>query len=353
MGAEMTVRPGKSGRSGKSGRPGRSGKSEKFEKSERSGTFKQKRVLYGLILILAVSVSIYAEKSFKSPSVTEQPSLSGGESGRAGATFEEGRSAVYDWYESIPAYAGKASVPVHGNIPFFTAEEITEEVFEEYSDLDEMGRCGTAFANICREIMPTEEREPIGNVRPTGWQTVKYDVITDQYLYNRCHLIGYQLAGENANEKNLITGTRYMNVEGMLPWEDLVADYVRKSGNHVLYRVTPCFEGNNLVASGVLMEAYSVEDDGQGICFNVYCYNLQPGVIIVYETGESSRDENWSLEEQKNTAYDYVLNVNTKKFHMPSCESVDDMDEKNREYFTGGRRELIEKGYEPCSRCHP
>ena len=219
-----------------------------------------------------------------------------------------------DWYENLPAYTGKASIPINDSKPFFTKEEITIDIFEEYSELDTLGRCGVAFANVCQEIMPTEERGSIGSIRPSGWHTVKYDVIADRYLYNRCHLIGYQLAGENANEKNLITGTRYLNVEGMLPWENLVATYVEETGNHVLYRVTPYFEEENLVASGVLMEAYSVEDNGEGVCFNVYCYNVQPGITIDYKTGESSLDESWSEEtKQPDLGYDYVLNTNTRR----------------------------------------
>ncbi len=177
---------------------------------------------------------------------------------------------------------------VNNNIPYFTETDYTMEAFENYSELDELGRCGVAYANICKELMPTEDREEIGSVKPSGWHTVKYpEVIKDLYLYNRCHLIGFQLAGENANKLNLITGTRFMNVEGMLPFENIIADYVRKTNNHVLYRVTPVFEGENLVADGVLMEAYSVEDLGKGVCFCVFVYNIQPGIEINYLTGES------------------------------------------------------------------
>ena len=192
--------------------------------------------------------------------------------------------------DAIPEYDGKAYVAVNNNEPFFTDSDMTTTAFENYSDLDSLGRCGVAYANICKDIMPTEERGKIGMIKPSGWHTVKYDVIKDRYLYNRCHLIGYQLAGENANPKNLITGTRYLNVEGMLPFENLVADYVNNTGNHVLYRVTPMFSGSNLVANGVLIEAKSVEDNGGGILFNVYCYNVQPGVGINYENGDSWLD---------------------------------------------------------------
>lgn len=183
---------------------------------------------------------------------------------------------------SIPDYTDKAYVTLNNNIPNFEEEDYTNEVFETYSKLDALGRCGVAYAKVCREIMPKkgEERGEIGSIKPSGWQTVRYNgVVNGNYLYNRCHLIGWQLAGENDNKKNLITGTRYMNVEGMLPFENLVDDYLEKEenkDNHVLYRVTPIFDGDNLVASGVQMEAYSIEDKGEGICFNVYVYNVQP-----------------------------------------------------------------------------
>lgn len=203
--------------------------------------------------------------------------------------------------DAIPAYDGKAYVAVNNNEPFFTDSDMTTTAFENYSDLDSLGRCGVAYANICKEIMPTEKRGKIGMIKPSGWHTVKYDVIKDRYLYNRCHLIGYQLAGENANPKNLITGTRYLNVEGMLPFENLVADYVNNTGNHVLYRVTPMFSGSNLVANGVLIEAKSVEDNGGGILFNVYCYNVQPGVGINYENGDSWLDGTAPQEQSVQT----------------------------------------------------
>ena len=192
--------------------------------------------------------------------------------------------------ENVSSYTHSPFVELYNNIPSFnSSEKGNMTAFELYSDLDELGRCGVAFANICRDIMPTEERGSIGMVKPSGWQTVKYmGVVDGNYLYNRCHLIGYQLAGENDNEKNLITGTRYLNVQGMLPFENEIADYIKEySKRHVLYRVTPIFEGDNLVASGVQMEAYSVEDNGKGICFNVYCYNVQPDIAIDYSNGNS------------------------------------------------------------------
>lgn len=197
--------------------------------------------------------------------------------------------------DNIPTYSNSPYVEINNNKPSFKAsEKKNKKAFEKYSNLDELGRCGVAYANICKEIMPTEERGSIGMIKPSGWQTVKYmGLIDGNYLYNRCHLIGYQLAGENANEKNLITGTRYLNVEGMLPFENKVADYIHKYPNrHVLYRVTPIFEGENLVASGVQIEAYSVEDKGKGVCFNVYCYNVQPEIVIDYSDGKSQLAEN-------------------------------------------------------------
>ncbi len=193
--------------------------------------------------------------------------------------------------EDVPEYSGQPYVIINDNEPYFDKDDLTTQTFEKYSSLDSLGRCGVAYANIGEETMPTEKRGNIGMIKPSGWQIKKYDFIDGKYLYNRCHLIGYQLSGENANEKNLITGTRYMNTEGMLPFENEVADYVKDTGNHVLYRVTPVFEGNHLVADGVLMEAMSVEDRGLDIEFNVFVYNVQPHVKIDYQTGKSSLDE--------------------------------------------------------------
>ncbi|MCD7748481.1 MAG: DNA/RNA non-specific endonuclease, partial [Oscillospiraceae bacterium] len=224
--------------------------------------------------------------------------------------------------------------------------------FERYSELDALGRCGAAFANVGTDLMPTEERGDISSVKPTGWHSVQYDFVDGSYLYNRCHLIGYQLTAENANEQNLITGTRYLNVEGMLPFENLVADYVQETENHVLYRVTPIFEGDNLVASGVQMEAMSVEDEGDGVLFNVYCYNVQPGVVIDYATGDSWEDDSAATEDSTEETT-YILNTSGKKFHYPTCSSVDQISEGNRQEYTGSRDDLIAQGYEPCKRCNP
>lgn len=251
--------------------------------------------------------------------------------------------------EEIPAYRGEAYVAVNGNVPFFEDFELVEEAFETYSPLDALGRCGVAYANICQEIMPTEERGDIGSVKPTGWQLVKYDVVDGSYLYNRCHLIGYQLAGENANELNLITGTRYLNIQGMVSFEDQVADYVKETDNHVLYRVSPLFDGDDLVAAGVLMEAKSVEDDGDGISFNVFCYNVQPGVTIDYASGDSRLAEDGIPA----AAVTYVLNTSRKKFHVPGCASVKEIAEDNRQDVAWSRKKCISNGYEPCKNCKP
>ena len=249
----------------------------------------------------------------------------------------------------IPNYTGSPYAVLNDNEPEFDDDDFTTEAFEDYSELEDLGRCGVAYANICQDLMPTEKRGDIGMVKPSGWHTVKYpDIIKDRYLYNRCHLIGYQLAGENANVKNLITGTRYLNVEGMLPFENEVADYVKDTGNHVLYRVTPVFDGDNLVASGVQMEAESVEDDGDGVKFNVYCYNVQPGIWIDYETGDSWVDAENAVagnidaitdsgtettDGMQTELAEFVINTNTRKFHKPECNSVTKMNSKNKKEF--------------------
>lgn len=259
---------------------------------------------------------------------------------------------------AIPEYSGEAYVVLSDNLPEFTKDEITSKSFESYSELDELGRCGVAFSCIGIDIMPTEEREGIGQIKPSGWVTAKYDIVDGKYLYNRCHLIGFQLAGENANEKNLITGTRYFNVEGMLPFENMVADYVRETKNHVMYRVTPIFMNENLVAKGVQMEAYSVEDEGEGVCFNVFVYNIQPGITINYANGQSALSGEKVPNPSSSTSssldkVDYVLNTNSKKFHDPDCGSVMDMKEHNKQEFIGSRDDLIADGYEPCGSCRP
>lgn len=254
--------------------------------------------------------------------------------------------------DSIPEYSGDPYVVVNNNVPFFPKEDLKAEAFESYGDLDSLGRCTVAYSMVGTETMPTEERGSIGQVKPTGWHAVKYDNVDGKYLYNRCHLIGYQLTAENANVKNLITGTRYLNVQGMLPFENLTADYIKETGNHVLYRVTPVFEGDNLVASGVLMEGESVEDDGEAIQFCVYVYNVQPGIIIDYATGDSRLDDGTGGSFQ-NARKTYVLNTNSKTFHKPDCGSVGKIKDSNKQTFVGTREEAIKNGYSPCKSCNP
>ena len=292
----------------------------------------------------------------------------------------EGTSAFS--LREIPAYSGTPYTEVNGNQPYFTEEELTTQSFETYSELDSLGRCGVAYANVGQDLMPTEPRGEIGAVKPSGWHLVKYDNVDGKYLYNRCHLIAYMLAAENANPQNLITGTRYLNVQGMLPFETKVCDYVKNTGNHVLYRVTPIFDGDNLLADGVLMEAYSVEDAGEGISFCVFAYNVQPGIGIDYATGDNWAEGSGTYQStvasvaeetpvpqpetdtavqitpessapQESQGITYVLNTNTKKFHYPTCSSVDDMKEKNKQIYTGSREEIINMGYVPCKRCNP
>lgn len=287
-------------------------------------------------------------------------------------------------YRDVPAFEGNPYVYVNDGEPTFTDEQrAAEPGHEHYGELDELGRCTAAFAVVGPETQPTEKRGSIGEVRPSGWQMAKYDFVEGKYLFNRCHLLGYQLTGENANERNLITGTRYLNVQGMLPFENAVADYVDATGNHVLMAVMPVFEGGELVARGVHMMAESVEDGGEGVAFNVFCYNVQPGVVIDYGTGESMLEEDATplpdvsgAESAPDTASEgagageasekgatgsaegkgtteYVLNTNSKKFHLPSCSSVDQMSPKNREDVEDTRENLIAKGYDPCKRCNP
>ena len=286
--------------------------------------------------------------------------------------------------KALPQYSGTPYTEVNGNQPSFSEADKSRGAFEEYSELDSLGRCGVAFARIGTDTMPTEKRGAIGSVKPSGWHTVRYNgVVEGNYLYNRCHLIGYQLAGENANTKNLITGTRYLNTQGMLPFEDKVAEYVKATGNHVLYRVTPIFEGEDLVADGVQMEAWSLEDAGVGVCFNVYCYNVQPGTQINYVTGDSQLTENAeaiasaagsagdtsgdaaggegaasNTEATQDAPSDgtqgtYVLNTKSMKFHKPECSSVSTIKDVNKQDYSGARQDLIDEGYSPCGECKP
>ena len=275
-------------------------------------------------------------------------------------------------------------IKVNGNKPTFKQSEIKTSSFEHYSKLDSKGRCGVAIASISKDIMPKSKRTSISEVHPSGWHSYRYSNVEGESLYNRCHLIAHQLTGENANEKNLITGTRYMNNEGMLPFENIVADYVHRTNNHVMYRVTPMYKNDDLVARGVHMEAYSVEDKGAGVSFNVYCYNVQPGVKITYADGTSSgkhmissgwsnspninknRNKNNSNRNYNNSSnrgnnnkgkkgkkQTYILSLGTKKFHYPSCPSVNQILPKNKGKFKGNRKTLINQGYAPCKNCNP
>lgn len=324
---------------------------------------------------------------------------------------------------AIPVYNGDEFVPINNNVPDFTEEEIGTEEFYEFSELDQLGRAGCAWGCIGPSMLATEERGSIGMIRPSGWHTVKYDFVDGLYLYNRCHLIAYSLCGVNADERNLITGTRYLNIEGMLGIENRVYWYVKDTGNHVLYRVTPRYIGNDLLAVGVQMEAYSVEDRGERLSLNMFCFNVQPGVLIDYKTGDNRLDPNYetsrsisaesdlgvgvnevgqgandsgesgsdkqvSARGQEEKSFDtrdtssktetkegnavesdkqneenepyvpdekvtYIINTNSGRFHLPECQSVQDMKEKNRKEFFGTREELVDAGYKPCGRCNP
>lgn len=280
------------------------------------------------------------------------PGPSGSQSGSTSTASETAASL-----DNIPAFSGEPYVVIDDNQPSFTASELTTSSFESYAPLDSLGRCGVAYACISTDLMPAdgEKRGSISEIKPSGWVTAKYDFVDGKYLYNRCHLIGWQLTAENANRSNLITGTRYMNVDGMLPFENMVADYIKETGSHVMYRVTPVFSGDDLVAQGVQMEAYSVEDDGDGICFNVFCYNVQPGVTIDYADGTnhlSDKDAQTDSSTSTDTASaNYVLNTSSKKYHDPSCSAVGKMSEKNRRDFTGTQAELEKEGYTPHTSC--
>ena len=257
--------------------------------------------------------------------------------------------------DEIPEFSGSPYVAINDNQPSFTEDDYTTKAFEEYAELNYLGRCGVTYACVGKEIMPTEKRGDIGMVKPAGWVTAKYDFVDGKYLYNRCHLIGFQLTGENANTSNLITGTRYMNTQGMLPFENMIADYVKETENHVLYRVTPIFDGDNLVANGVQMEAWSVEDDGEGVCFNVYCYNIQPGVVIDYATGKSWLDETATENDDTNVDNNakYVLNTSSKKIHKPDCSGATSMNEKNKQVVKGkDLKYYLQQGYEYCGVCN-
>ncbi len=255
--------------------------------------------------------------------------------------------AVTITIDEVPVYSGDPYVVINDNEPSFSSEELESNSFESYGELDDLGRCTIAFANLSSELMPQGERGSIGQVKPSGWQTVRYDSVDGKYLYNRCHLIGWQLSGENANERNLITGTRYMNTEGMLPFENMVADYIKETDGHVLYRVTPIFVEDELVARGVQMEAYSIEDAGASICFNVFVYNVQPGIEIDYSDG-SSRLSETADESQE----DGVIrgNSRSKIYHCPGQAAYEDMADSRYLVLFDSEEEAIAAGYRKAQR---
>lgn len=257
------------------------------------------------------------------------------------------QDAVTITIDEVPVYSGDPYVVINDNEPSFSSEELESDSFESYGELDDLGRCTIAFANLSSELMPQGERGSIGQVKPSGWQTVRYDSVDGKYLYNRCHLIGWQLSGENANERNLITGTRYMNTEGMLPFENMVADYIKETDGHVLYRVTPIFVEDELVARGVQMEAYSIEDAGASICFNVFVYNVQPGIEIDYSDG-SSRLSEMADESQE----DGVIrgNSRSKIYHCPGQAAYEDMADSRYLVLFDSEEEAIAAGYRKAQR---
>lgn len=290
------------------------------------------------------------DSSTQTPSINEKPNNTQGVGSGTGKAVDPSK---------LPAYSGTAYTIVNDNQPNFSAAELTTKGYEKYSSLDSLGRCGVAIASCGKEIMPgaNEERGSISSIKPTGWIQKSYSGVSGGYLWNRCHLIGWQLSAENANRQNLITGTRYMNINGMLPFENMVADYIRETGNHVAYRITPIFVGNNLVCSGVQMEAYSIEDEGDSICFNVYCYNVQPGITINYATGDSSgpnsgtttstpsAEQNDSNDNQASSGDMVWIPKSGSKYHSRSgCSNM-----KTPSQVT--KQEAENQGYEPCKKC--
>lgn len=270
----------------------------------------------------------------------------------AAQTFQEEADGFEVLAEDSPSV-----IDENGGEPSFTDEDTAYAKqhlgYESYSALDRYGRCGTATACLGPETMPAphEERESISEIKPSGWDQAFYDSVQDGALWNRCHLIAWSLSSENANERNLVTGTRKMNSELMLPYEEEVARYIDRTGNHVLYRATPLFEDAELVCRGILLEAESLEDEGRGVSFAVFCANVQPGIAIDYDNGQSR--ETHSAQTAPAEAQDYVLNTSSMRFHLPTCDSVADMSPKNRAYVTESRDTLIEEGYEPCGNCQP
>lgn len=319
------------------------------------------RVLIGVVLSAVLVLSGCGGTTSSSSSSTDNPVTDS-------TTVVDTKTAAD--LSQIPAYSGDPYVALNGNKPNFSDSDLTTKSYEHYSDLDSLGRCGTAMACIGKDTMPKagEKRGSISEIKPTGWHNASYDFVDGKMVYNRCHLIAHELTDENANEKNLITGTRSMNVDGMLPFENMVADYIKETGNHVIYRVTPIFQGNELVARGVQMEGESVEDKGGGVLFNVYCYNVEPGVTIDYATGythadgtggttsssaSSSAASTSSSGSQDETVQTYVINKRNKKFHKPDCSGVAHMSEANKQTVNAKRSDLISQGYSPCGICNP
>lgn len=375
------------------------------------GFFRVRAVL--LSHVYAPDVHTDSANAAISPSAPHDPGGDAADSANAAIPHAESSDSVYHLEASdngsaigggqtddgfvIPVYNGDELVPINNNVPDFTEEEISTEEFYEFSELDELGRAGCAWGCLGPSMLATEERGSMGMVRPSGWHTVKYDFVDGLYLYNRCHLIAYSLCGVNADERNLITGTRYLNIEGMLGIENRVYWYVKDTGNHVCYRVTPRYIGSDLLAVGVQVEAYSVEDRGKRLSLNMFCFNVQPGVLIDYKTGDNWLDPNYEIarsisadsdsetratsskteakegsaaesdkqsgekdiNSKENKPYvpdekvTYIINMNTGRFHLPGCQSVQDMKDKNRKEFFGTREELMEAGYKPCGRCNP
>lgn len=303
-----------------------------------------KRNLAKIISLLLAILMLTACNEFES---IEQTVLSEKETTTQYSEISQSKSV-----SEVEPYTVYPYTIINNNIPEFEKTDYTKS-FEKYGKLDSLGRCTSCIANIGTDLMPTEERGAIGSVKPTGWQVAKYSNIDGRYLYNRCHLIGYQLTAENANPNNLITGTRYLNIEGMLPFENKVASYVKTTSNHVLYRVTPIFKDNELVARGVQMEAYSIEDDGEGVEFNVYCYNVQPDIEIDYKTGNSKYVGNETETTDNGEKQKYIVNISTKKFHKESCPSAKKIKDENKKAYTGYRESLVKNGYSPCSQCKP
>lgn len=326
-------------------------------RKKKIGVFCRLIVLCSILVILLsgcnISQDLFHKESATQTSSYDNEIISATIYSLTSNTFDEKADAFIDSLYDISLFSENPYYELNGNVPFFTSSEKTITTLEYYSELDSLGRCGVAFVCIGKETMPTEERGEIGQIKPSGWHTIKYDIVEGKYLYNRCHLVGYQLSGENANPRNLITGTRFLNNDGMLPFENKVAEYVQNTGNHVIYRVTPVFEDSNLLAYGVIIEAFSVEDNGKGICFNVFCYNAQPGISINYSTGESvALDTQADITKSQNES-NYIVNINTNKFHQPNCSSVSSIKAKNRIDYFGMRDTLVSKGYQPCKKCNP